>query len=245
MIRGSGRRSTSASPSTSRNSSGSTVSPPGRCRSISITATARRCRALIDEYDIDPYDFLDFAHDIDHTDIELNAVPRPRHRTAAGPKAHPHQRLAQARGERGAQDRHPRPFRGRVRHRGLRLRAEARPARLRALPRKARGRAGRSAMFEDIAKNLVVPHDLGMTTTLIIPKTLDPFRRIVRAGGGRGAPHRPHHRRPREFPRLLRANRCEGMTLRRRLQRPVQACFSCRMMPYLSCRRMMPESVLS
>ena len=30
-------------------------------------------RALIDEYDIDPHDFLDFAHDIDHTDIELNA----------------------------------------------------------------------------------------------------------------------------------------------------------------------------
>ena len=29
-------------------------------------------RALIDEYDIDPTDFLDFAHDIDHTDIELN-----------------------------------------------------------------------------------------------------------------------------------------------------------------------------
>ena len=34
----------------------------------------------------------------------------------------------------------------------------------------------RAAMFEDIAKNLVVPHDLGMTTTLIIPKTVDPFR---------------------------------------------------------------------
>ena len=31
-------------------------------------------------------------------------------------------------------------------------------------------------MFEDIAKNLIVPHDLGMTTTLIIPKTIDPFR---------------------------------------------------------------------
>ena len=29
-------------------------------------------RALIDEYGIDPYDFLDFAHDIDHSDIELN-----------------------------------------------------------------------------------------------------------------------------------------------------------------------------
>ena len=34
----------------------------------------------------------------------------------------------------------------------------------------------RAAIFEDIAKNLVVPHDLGMTTTLVVPKTADPFR---------------------------------------------------------------------
>ena len=31
-------------------------------------------------------------------------------------------------------------------------------------------------MFEDIAKNLVVPYELGMTTTLIVPQTIDPFR---------------------------------------------------------------------
>jgi FMN phosphatase YigB (HAD superfamily) len=34
----------------------------------------------------------------------------------------------------------------------------------------------RAAMFEDIAKNLVVPHDLGMTTCLVLPKSVDPFR---------------------------------------------------------------------
>lgn len=34
----------------------------------------------------------------------------------------------------------------------------------------------RAAMFEDIERNLNVPHDLGMRTVLIIPKTLDPFR---------------------------------------------------------------------
>lgn len=34
----------------------------------------------------------------------------------------------------------------------------------------------RSALFEDIAKNLVVPHDLGMTTCLVVPTTPDPFR---------------------------------------------------------------------
>ena len=49
----------------------------------------------------------------------------------------------------------------------------------------------RSAMFEDIAKNLVVPHDLGMTTTLIIPKTLDPFRELFEQEAVE-APHIDH-----------------------------------------------------
>ncbi len=34
----------------------------------------------------------------------------------------------------------------------------------------------RAAMFEDIEKNLVVPHGVGMKTVLILPKTPDPFR---------------------------------------------------------------------
>lgn len=34
----------------------------------------------------------------------------------------------------------------------------------------------RAAMFEDIERNLAVPDSLGMTTVLVIPKTLDPFR---------------------------------------------------------------------
>jgi putative hydrolase of the HAD superfamily len=33
-----------------------------------------------------------------------------------------------------------------------------------------------SAMFEDLAKNLVVPAALGMTTVLVLPKVPDPFR---------------------------------------------------------------------
>ncbi len=33
-----------------------------------------------------------------------------------------------------------------------------------------------SAMFEDIAKNLLTPHALGMRTVLVIPQTPDPFR---------------------------------------------------------------------
>ncbi len=33
-----------------------------------------------------------------------------------------------------------------------------------------------AAMFEDIEKNLIVPHDMGMKTVLILPRTPDPFR---------------------------------------------------------------------
>lgn len=45
----------------------------------------------------------------------------------------------------------------------------------------------RAAMFEDMEKNLVVPHEVGMRTVLILPKTPDPFREaweqaIVKAG---------------------------------------------------------------
>ena len=37
--------------------------------------------------------------------------------------------------------------------------------------------AGRAAMFEDLARNLVVPHELGMTTVLVVP---DGTKEVVR-----------------------------------------------------------------
>jgi putative hydrolase of the HAD superfamily len=133
-------------------------------------------RALIDEYDIDPYDFLDFAHDIDHSDIELNdALGRAIERLPGrkliltnGSRRHA-ENVARKIGildhfedvfDIAASDFIPKPER-------------------RAYERfldKHGVEPVRAAMFEDIAKNLVVPHDLGMTTTLIVPKSVDPFR---------------------------------------------------------------------
>jgi putative hydrolase of the HAD superfamily len=49
-----------------------------------------------------------------------------------------------------------------------------------------------SAMFEDLARNLVVPHQLGMTTVLVVP---DGAREVVREDWeleGRGADHVDH-----------------------------------------------------
>src|ERR1700760_1325123 len=50
----------------------------------------------------------------------------------------------------------------------------------------------RAAMFEDLARNLVVPHQLGMTTVLVVP---DGTREVVREDWeleGRGASHVDH-----------------------------------------------------
>jgi putative hydrolase of the HAD superfamily len=133
-------------------------------------------RALIEEYNIDPYDFLDFAHDIDHSDIELNAalgdaierLPGRKLILTNGSRRHA-ENVARKIGildhfedvfDIAASDFVPKP---------------ERRAYERFLDRHGVDPT-HSAMFEDIAKNLVVPHDLGMTTTLIIPKSIDPFR---------------------------------------------------------------------
>ena len=133
-------------------------------------------RALIDEYDIDPYDFLDFAHDIDHSDIVLNAalgrsieqLPGRKLILTNGSRKHA-ENVARKIGildhfedvfDIAASNFVPKPDR-----RAYEIFLE-----------KHGVEPSRAAMFEDIAKNLTVPHELGMTTTLIVPKTLDPFR---------------------------------------------------------------------
>jgi putative hydrolase of the HAD superfamily len=133
-------------------------------------------KALIDEYGIDPHDFLDFAHDIDHTDIELNAslgeaieqLPGRKLILTNGSRKHA-ENVARKIGildhfedvfDIAASNFVPKPDR-----RAYELFLDRHGV-----------EPSRSAMFEDIAKNLTVPHELGMTTTLIVPKTLDPFR---------------------------------------------------------------------
>lgn len=133
-------------------------------------------RALIDEYAIDPHDFLDFAHDIDHTDIELNAS------LGEAIEQLPGRKLILTNGSRKHAENVARKI-GILDHfEDVFDIADAnfvpKPER-RAYERfldKHGVDPARSAMFEDIARNLSVPHALGMTTTLIVPKTIDPFR---------------------------------------------------------------------
>jgi len=52
--------------------------------------------------------------------------------------------------------------------------------------------AAKAAMFEDLARNLAVPHALGMTTVLVVPEHT---REVFREGWeleGRDAPHVDH-----------------------------------------------------
>lgn len=133
-------------------------------------------RALIDEYDIDPYDFLDFAHDIDHTTIALDP------RLGEAIERLPGRKLILTNGSRKHAENVARKI-GILDH----FEDVFDIAAANFLPKPDRRayesfldkhsvEPARAAMFEDIAKNLVVPYDLGMTTTLVVPKTVDPFR---------------------------------------------------------------------
>ncbi len=133
-------------------------------------------KGMMDEDGINPYDFLDFAHDIDHSGIALNPL------LGAAIEKLPGRKLILTNGSRKhaenvamklgiydhfedvfdivASDYVPKPDR----------RAYERFLEKHVVD------PSRAAMFEDIARNLVVPHELGMTTTLITPATIDPFR---------------------------------------------------------------------
>ena len=133
-------------------------------------------RALMDVYDVDPADYLDFCHDIDHGGI----APNPA--LGAAIAALPGRKLILTNGSRG----HAKAVATRL---GFFDQFEAvfdivdaafvpKPDR-RAYDAflLAHGvEPGRAAMFEDIAANLAVPHALGMRTVLVLPATPDPHR---------------------------------------------------------------------
>ncbi|MDB5646439.1 pyrimidine 5'-nucleotidase [Methylobacterium sp.] len=133
-------------------------------------------KALMVEAAIDPHDFLDFAHDIDHSAIRLDPA------LGEGIERLPGRKLILTNGSRrhaenvaaklGILDHFedvfdiadadfvPKPERSTYERFLKRHDVDPR----------------RAALFEDIARNLVVPHDIGMSTVLVVPPTLDPFR---------------------------------------------------------------------
>ena len=149
-------------------------------------------RGLMAEHGLKPDDFLDFVHQIDHSPLEPNPALGAALEQLQGRKlilTNGTRKHADAVMQRLAIHSHfedvydiiaaeldPKPFPQNY-DRFL--------ARHGVDPKKA-------AMFEDLARNLTVPHALGMTTVLVIPERT---REVFREGWeleGRDAPHVDH-----------------------------------------------------
>jgi putative hydrolase of the HAD superfamily len=133
-------------------------------------------KALMDQDGIDPLAFLDFAHDIDHSLIALNAslgkhiaaLPGRKLIMTNGSRKHAQNVAAKL----GILDVFEDVFD--IVDAGYIPKPDPRAYEI--FLNKYAIDPAKAAMFEDIAQNLAAPHHLGMTTTLIIPATIDPFR---------------------------------------------------------------------
>ena len=149
-------------------------------------------RGLMTEHGMNPDDFLDFVHQIDHSPLLPNAalgaaierLPGRKLILTNGTRRHADAVLARLELHEHFEDvfdiiaaeLEPKPSQGTY---DRFLKAHDVDAR-------------KSAMFEDLARNLAVPHALGMTTVLVVPERT---REVFREGWeleGRDAPHVDH-----------------------------------------------------
>ncbi|HEY7458210.1 MAG TPA: pyrimidine 5'-nucleotidase [Xanthobacteraceae bacterium] len=149
-------------------------------------------RGLMIEHGLDPDDFLAFVHEIDHSPLEPNPIlgealeklPGRKLILTNGTREH-----ANAVTRRLEIDSHFEDVFDIVA-------AELDPKPLPQVYDRFLARHGvepkRAAMFEDLARNLEVPHRLGMTTVLVVPEKT---REVFREGWelqGHDAPHVDH-----------------------------------------------------
>ena len=149
-------------------------------------------RGLMTEHGMDPDDYLAFVHKIDHSPLEPNPA------LGAAIEQLPGRKLILTNGTRRHADAVMRRL---TIHQHFEDVFDIVAAELDPKPSpqtydrflKAHDvDAGRAAMFEDLARNLAVPHTLGMTTVLVVPEHT---REVFREGWeleGRDAPHVDH-----------------------------------------------------
>jgi putative hydrolase of the HAD superfamily len=149
-------------------------------------------RGMMTEHGMKPDDFLDFVHQVDHSPLEPNPKLGAAIETLSGRK------LILTNGTR----RHADAVLARL---GLErhfedvfdiIAAELEPKPSRQTYDRFLKQHGvdpaKAAMFEDLARNLAVPHALGMTTVLVVPT---PDNKVVREAWelqGRDDPHIDH-----------------------------------------------------
>jgi putative hydrolase of the HAD superfamily len=126
-------------------------------------------RGLMVEHGISPDDFLEYVHDIDHSPIE----PNPR--LAAAIKALPGRKFILTNGSRAHADKVAERLgvTGQFEDIFDIVSAELLPKPNREtydrFVKVTGADPARTVMFEDLARNLAVPHALGMTTVLVVP----------------------------------------------------------------------------
>ena len=149
-------------------------------------------RGLMTEHDMKPDDFLDFVHQVDHSPLEPNpalgaAIEKLKGRKLIltnGTRHHAEKVLARLELETHfddvfdiiAAELEPKPS-AQTAERFLRTHSVD---------------ATRAAMFEDLARNLAVPHALGMTTVLVVPQNTREVFRETWELEGRDDPHVDH-----------------------------------------------------
>ena len=149
-------------------------------------------RGLMTEHGMKPDDFLDFVHQIDHSPLEPNPV------LGAAIDKLPGRKLILTNGTRAHADAVMRRLDIHTHFEEVFdiIAAELEPKPLPQTYDKFLALHGvdpaRAAMFEDLARNLEVPHALGMTTVLVVPEG---SREVVREAWemeGHDAPHVDH-----------------------------------------------------
>ena len=149
-------------------------------------------RGLMTEHGMSPDDFLDFVHEIDHSPLEPNPalgaaieqLPGRKLILTNGTRRHADAVLARL-----ALDRH---FEDVFDIIAAELEPKPSASTYERFLTTHGVDAGKAAMFEDLARNLAVPHALGMTTVLVVPEQT---REVFREGwelAGRDAPHVDH-----------------------------------------------------
>jgi putative hydrolase of the HAD superfamily len=127
-------------------------------------------RGMMIEHGMSPDDYLDFVHQIDHSPLEPNPALGLALENLPGRKlilTNGTRRHAGAVMTRLGIDRH---FEDVFDIHAADLEPKPSPQTYRRFLARHGVDPAKSAMFEDLARNLVVPHDLGMTTVLVVPE---------------------------------------------------------------------------
>jgi len=149
-------------------------------------------RGLMTEHGMEPDDFLDYVHQIDHSPLQADAALARAIAKLAGRKlilTNGTRRHAQAVLERLELAHHFDDVFDIV---AAGLEPKPSPQTYARFLKAHAVDPAHAAMFEDLARNLAVPHALGMTTVLVVP---DATQAVVREDWeleGRDAPHVDH-----------------------------------------------------